>query len=57
MTEEAIKELVLAYLEEKLNVLVVARDLFSPLGLECHDINSKIAYLYKVLVWVRENKL
>lgn len=57
MLDVAIEESVIAYLEEKLNVLVVARNVFSPLGIDCHDIDSKIASLSPVLVWVRENKL
>lgn len=57
MPDNAIEELIIAYLEEKLNVLVVARNVFSPLGVDCHAINFKIASLYQVLVWVRNKEL
>lgn len=57
MTDKAIEELIIAYLEEKLSVLVIAKNIFSPFGIDCHEVDFKIATLRQVLIWVREEKL
>lgn len=54
MNEKDLEELVVAYLTEKNIVLKLTRDLYSPYGLVCTDINNSISHLDAVLVMLKK---